>query len=76
MSARTDRIEKLISLIAAKLAANQPNNAEKLQDKLADFQEMTDDHYDYLMALNEATLTNPGLNPQAFYASYYSPKGA
>jgi hypothetical protein len=74
MSARTDRIAKLTDLIAVKIAANQPNNARKLQDKLVNFQEMTDDSYDYLMALNTAMLADPKLNSQDFYRSYYSRK--
>lgn len=74
MSARTDRIAKLTDLIAVKIAANQPNNAQILQAKLIKFQEINDDTYDYLMALNTATLANPKLNSQDFYRSYYSHK--
>jgi len=76
MSARTDRIEKLTSLIAQAKAVNQSSKAEAFSLKLAKFQEMTDDHYDYLMAMNAAILANPGLTTQAFHASYYAPKGA
>lgn len=74
MSARTDRIAKLTALIAQTTAANQPNKAATLSGKLVKFKEMTDDHYDYLIALNTATLADPRLNSQNFYQSYYSQK--
>jgi len=74
MTARTDRIAKFTNLIQAETAANHPNRAAKfaaLRDKFAG---MTDDQYDYLIALNVATLANPTLNSQDFYRSYYGRK--
>lgn len=74
MSARTDRIAKLTALITEATAANRPNNAAAFSAKLAKFEAMSDDHYDYLIALNTATLADPSLNSQDFYRSYYTKK--
>lgn len=74
MSARTDRITKLSALIAQTTAANQPNKATAFTAKLATFEAMSDADYDYLMALNTATLANPALNSQDFHRSYYTRK--
>lgn len=75
MSARTDRITKLTNLIQVETEANHLNRAAKftaLRDKFAG---MDDPGYDYLIALNTATLADPTLNSQDFYRSYYSRKG-
>lgn len=72
MSARTDRIMKLTALIAQATSDNQPNRVASFTNKLASFEAMTDDHYDYLIALNKACLADPTLTTQAFYKSYYS----
>jgi hypothetical protein len=50
MSARTDRIEKLVALIAREEARNHPNNATNLRDKHAKFSAMTNYDYDEFMA--------------------------
>lgn len=71
MSARTDRIVKLTALIAQATSDNQPNRAASFAKKLASFEAMTDDHYNYLIALNKACLADPTLTTQAFYKSYY-----
>lgn len=74
MSARTDRIAKLTNLIQAETQANHPNRAAKFAALCDKFADMSDDHYDYLIALNTATLADPTLNSQDFYRSYYSRK--
>lgn len=74
MSARSDRIAKLTALIQAEQDANHPNRAAKFTALHAKFEAMNDDNYDYLMALNAATLADPTLKPQDFYRSYYTRK--
>ena len=72
MTARTDRIVKLNNLIAAETAANHPNRAAKFAALRDKFASMSDDSYDYLIALNMAKLADPTINSQDFYRSYYS----
>jgi hypothetical protein len=62
MTARTDRIAKLTALIPQLIAANQPNRAAQMQDKLTKFSAMTDDGYNALMDLNRKTLET-GIGP-------------
>ncbi len=74
MSARTDRVAKLTDLIQTATKANHPNRVTKFTALRDKFAAMSDDHYDYLMALNAATLADPTLNSQDFYRSYYNRK--
>ena len=56
MTARTDRIAKLTNVIPQMIAANEPNKAARMSEKLASFEAMTDDRYDALMDLNRQIL--------------------
>ena len=62
MTARTDRIAKLTNVIPQMIAANEPNKAARMSEKLASFEAMTDEEYDTLMAFNQQFLAT-GVGP-------------